>query len=361
MSREDQACGPWVATPLDGAMRDVIFGRGHWVVVGEAGLVRTSRDGIQWTDQPPLAVSLGAISTTGSAYVAGSTTGEVFASSDAVLWDLLADLPVDIRGFSWNGSLLVAVGSSLDPPFGGEVWTSNDTENWQLAATVEEPLDDITWGQGRFIGVGAQGRVVHSEDGNEWKATFAPPNDDLTGVASDGEVLVVVSESGWIYSTENLGLWTLQGKLGGIQDVMWAGNEFIAAGEHGRVYSSWKGRGWAFRSQSDFEIHAVAWNGVQALAVGDVEVWPNGCGCPFDQDLILFNWQHVSTRQLFEACSSIVSGPHFRVDAPGGDVAFRAGQSIVLENGFRVESGARFSAVLDESLLEIVMAQRRPF
>ncbi|MFW6200707.1 MAG: 3-coathanger stack domain-containing protein [Gemmatimonadota bacterium] len=53
--------------------------------------------------------------------------------------------------------------------------------------------------------------------------------------------------------------------------------------------------------------------------------------------------QTVSTTETFEACDTLSAGS-FTVEAPDGDVTFRAGKKIVLEDGFAVESGASFRA-----------------
>ena len=46
-------------------------------------------------------------------------------------------------------------------------------------------------------------------------------------------------------------------------------------------------------------------------------------------------------------CNSITAGPNFRIAAPGGDVTFRTRNSVILVNGFSVESGARLTIQLD--------------
>lgn len=53
--------------------------------------------------------------------------------------------------------------------------------------------------------------------------------------------------------------------------------------------------------------------------------------------------QTVSTTETFEACETLTAG-NFTVEAPNGDVTFRAGEKIVLKDGFAVESGTSFRA-----------------
>lgn len=77
-----------------------------------------------------------------------------------------------------------------------------------------------------------------------------------------------------------------------------------------------------------------------------VDVSTGGGGCT--PDVHLSN-QTVTTTTVFEACSSLRAGPAFHVGQPG-DVTFRAGQRIILDDGFSVGAGARFEAVIDPSL-----------
>jgi len=61
-----------------------------------------------------------------------------------------------------------------------------------------------------------------------------------------------------------------------------------------------------------------------------------------DIDLFLMDWL-IDMPETFEACASITAGPNFRIVAPGGHATFRAGNNVVLANGFSVDSGARLT------------------
>ena len=71
-----------------------------------------------------------------------------------------------------------------------------------------------------------------------------------------------------------------------------------------------------------------------------------------DTDLFLEDWL-IDTTEVFEACNSITAGPNFRI-AAGGDVTFRARNSVILANGlvngFSVDSGAMLTIQLDPLL-----------
>jgi uncharacterized repeat protein (TIGR01451 family) len=70
--------------------------------------------------------------------------------------------------------------------------------------------------------------------------------------------------------------------------------------------------------------------------------------CGFPTRLTLEN-QTINTTEVFKSCGSITAGTNFRIISPG-NVTFRAGQSIVLENGFSVEAGATLTAEIDPKL-----------
>lgn len=77
------------------------------------------------------------------------------------------------------------------------------------------------------------------------------------------------------------------------------------------------------------------------------EVLANGtCGAPDNWDV---SGRIVDSTRTFTACTSITAGD-FRVVGDAGDVTFRAGGRIVLDDGFQVEAGSAFKAVIDSAL-----------
>jgi hypothetical protein len=71
------------------------------------------------------------------------------------------------------------------------------------------------------------------------------------------------------------------------------------------------------------------------------------CGAPPELDL---ESEVVDSPDLREACRSISAGPSFEVMAPPSGLTLRAGEVIVLENGFEVGNGAVFTAEIDPAL-----------
>jgi hypothetical protein len=69
--------------------------------------------------------------------------------------------------------------------------------------------------------------------------------------------------------------------------------------------------------------------------------------CPAER---LLGPDAVGVEAVYETCHALVAGTGFRVTAPGGDVTFRAGERVILSDGFAVDSGASFRAVVDPQL-----------
>jgi hypothetical protein len=65
------------------------------------------------------------------------------------------------------------------------------------------------------------------------------------------------------------------------------------------------------------------------------------CACPAD---LLLEAQTVSTTEAFLATQTITAGNGFSVVSPG-DVTFHAGTRVVLQDGFSVGPGAKFTAI----------------
>ena len=66
--------------------------------------------------------------------------------------------------------------------------------------------------------------------------------------------------------------------------------------------------------------------------------------CTSQVEVLLSNMT-VSTPEVYEACSTITVGPNFVVMSLG-DVTFRAGEKVIVMDGFEAESGAKVTIEL---------------
>ena len=84
--------------------------------------------------------------------------------------------------------------------------------------------------------------------------------------------------------------------------------------------------------------------GSDDYADADIDSIPDGCdSCP--AGLILTAREVIST-VVYESCTSITAGDGFHILDPG-IVTFRAGDQVVLGNGFSVRTGATFEVNID--------------
>ncbi|MBE9548375.1 MAG: hypothetical protein IMF09_03135 [Proteobacteria bacterium] len=67
--------------------------------------------------------------------------------------------------------------------------------------------------------------------------------------------------------------------------------------------------------------------------------------CTIDTELLLENLT-ISTAEIYEACQTITAGTGVTV-TPTGSLTLRAGQNVVLDDGFKVESGGIFLVDID--------------
>ena len=124
--------------------RDIAFGAGHFVIVGPAGLIESSHDGLTWTRHD-------------------------------------TDPNEDFQNVAWTGSRFIAQGK--------QAWASTDGLSWMVDATLRLQ-GGIAWvNEGtehlsvRGLGLSWGGSIFGSGDLREWKKLAIPPGPSFTAVA----------------------------------------------------------------------------------------------------------------------------------------------------------------------------------
>jgi hypothetical protein len=79
----------------------------------------------------------------------------------------------------------------------------------------------------------------------------------------------------------------------------------------------------------------------------DTVIYTSSCTAPFDLNLANAT---VSGAVTCQAGTVIRAGSAFVVAAPSGDLTFQAGEAIELKSGFKVQTGAAFTAEIDPGL-----------
>src|SRR6266850_4866559 len=226
-----------------------------WFVAGgqEAALIRSSRDGINWTN---------GIGTTGLQRVFGFThannlfvgvgrgtrsdnsfSSYVVTSRNAIDWDY-PFLPTT-NTLLTNTLLAVTHGTNLFVAVGetGTIITSTDGTTWTVrnSGTLAS-LRAIAFHQSRFIAAGDGGIVLASPDGISWSA--APPASfDIRALASGPGALVAVGSfgsSGRLQASPDGLSWPGTSRAFGqpLNAIVYGPGSFVASGDGGLILQS---------------------------------------------------------------------------------------------------------------------------
>jgi hypothetical protein len=189
-----------------------VWGGGQFVAVGENGAIFSSLDGITWTAQTNGVLASDSfydISWNDSLFVAvGQQNADpylpiVVTSTDGINWSTeVQPWWASQQSLVWNGSLFVSVGyRSIRSSPDGLAWTTQ-------YGGIDGPIDglaEIVWTGSQFVAAGDVGsaNVFTSPDGVTWTSQRSISG-FYTGIASDGNQVVVVNPWGGILTNDAL-------------------------------------------------------------------------------------------------------------------------------------------------------------
>lgn len=312
-------------------LRDIAFGAGTFVILAP-NAVLTSADGLTWTTNTagvPAGVSTftGSLSYGNGLFFAAGNTGSVYTSPDGATWTAHVPNMSYLQGYAsaGGGGLFVLSGARSQPPFSmvSGWWTSTDGNSWLLAPvtglsftfsqllfdsgkfaglaasqgnpnplTVYISTNGTNWTQastpasmsvekiaaGNGVWVGIQippngatlGRIARSTDGLNWSLVPVPPADRSFSVSRGayGAGHYVLAGSSLVTSTDGIHF-TKSMAVTSINDIVYAGAQFVTVGNAGSVARSADGETWsASRSGTLNTLNAVAHGNGRYLAVG---------------------------------------------------------------------------------------------
>lgn len=281
----------WAGVTLGTAIRGITFAAGLFVIVGNAGLIKTSPDGITWTTRSS---PVGQTTNNWQQVVRGSTkfvavsnagTIRAMSSTDGITWTAAtATISGSWAGLGTSGSLFVATQSS-----GGAFMTSTDGLAWTSRAVSGTAFwsGAVAFGASKWIAVSqtnsnaAQSRIMSSADGLTWSTFYesriVPQIPVITGMATNGTKIIAVcsNRKNRILSSSNGGTtWTqILGPTptNTLTDVCYGGGMFVAVASNGVgngvIYSS-DGTTWTAAAPStDNSWLSVTYGGGMFVAV----------------------------------------------------------------------------------------------
>jgi hypothetical protein len=163
---------------------------------GWRGLVKTSPDGVSWTQRYFTGTELYAIAHGGGVYVAAGNDGSVIRSTNGTSWSAVAipgvTTSVTFGGLSWNGSIFLLTGYTGTNGT-TQVFTSTDGLTWvdQSAGAGVASWQDLrksAWLNDRFVSSGWYSKLRVSTDNGSTFSTTRTDSEETPGLAYGGGV-----------------------------------------------------------------------------------------------------------------------------------------------------------------------------
>lgn len=258
-----------------------------WVAVGQNACVRTSADGLNWTEGTQVFAGFNFLDLlyANGRFVAVGSGGNISTSTDGSTWTTpsVTAVKVAINSLVWTGSRFVAVGDA----FGGtdrgvNLYTSTDGQNWTAGKVSSDPL--VSLNSLKLTSVAANGNTLvavggattncvawRSTDGgttwssigsdcttNDGKFILGPGIGEASarGVAyGNGRWVAVGAMGDYALSTDNGLTWSTGkvdpgvplGTLVALNRVFFDGTQFVTVGNQKRIYTSADGQTWTRR------------------------------------------------------------------------------------------------------------------
>ncbi len=285
----------WDVNPISFSLErynDFDFGDGFYVACSNAGGISTSRDFINWSNQP----SLTPLNLTGVAYgnnnwVLVGASATTFASSNGKNWVpnttflsrvfvggiIPFDYPPasysgDINGVDFGRDKFIAVGTGGTALI-SEVITGISTSWIVRSTTTSQNLNSVAAGFDNYVAVGDNGSITRSSDGYVWTNHISNTINKLLSVKFLNNIFFAVGENGTILnSTDGGGTWNnvSQSEFSSynLYDVEYKNNVYLISGSSQLILVSTDGNNWIKTTNSGMDIYKLGINEVNIIGVG---------------------------------------------------------------------------------------------
>ncbi|WP_438480140.1 beta strand repeat-containing protein [Oleiharenicola lentus] len=273
----------WAVGSLGNGRTDTLFGATYvlnkfFAVSGNNGDVFSSPDGVTWTASATGAPTLRNLTYGAGRLVAVGDGGVIVTSTNGTSWaPAVSGTTNFFTGISFVNNQFIACGAL------GTILTSPDGVTWtaRSAGGNQSNLQNASYGNGRYVIVGQAGNngkiMLTSTDSITWTSSMIGPRQtiNMLSVAASGSAVVAVGNAGAIISSTDRATWTdrVSGTGVALSDVTYASGKFVAVGNAGNITVSTDGATWALQSASSTigttSLLGVRYTGSQWVAVGD--------------------------------------------------------------------------------------------
>ena len=250
--------------------RDVAYGNGGFVAVGDSHNVSTSPDSVNWTrraassDSYPYRIVFG----NGTFVAVCNSQARIITSPDGVTWTNRwnANPSYQFDAITYGNGRFVALAGNR------KFMTSTDAVAWTITDSgVPEDLIDVTYGNGQFVAVGDQAVVATSPDGMTWTRRSVGTGAGLYGVTYGNQRYVAVGWAGDIASSPDALTWTRRTSNTSdlLVGVRHGAGTFVAVGYNGALVTSQDGVNWTRRASGTANtLRGIAFGQDKFAAVG---------------------------------------------------------------------------------------------
>lgn len=272
------------------------YGNGTYIIGNNAGVIRSSTDGLSWTERvhsfqsttwPLLSATFGP-----SGFLVTTKGSPLATSPDGITWTERSvgfTSGTDLVKSAAYGNGLYVIATTT-----GKIATSPNGISWTTRTSgVSTEIFSCRYINDRFFYTtgSATGRLGISYNGSNWSNIVLPFTADSFDIAYGNGKYVIVSSSGAIYVTDNpYGAWerVLSGTTSDIYSVEFIGGVFVGVGAS--TVTSEDGINWS-SSQSGATLRRIVPTDSGYLATGD-------SGALYTRPLVLSSTKHLQLKKI---------------------------------------------------------------
>lgn len=263
----------WTEGPscaLNSGANDLIYIGGTFYAGGGDGIA-SSADGTNWIRRLDLGGAIGPgirqIAYGNGLFVAVGNTFGIYLSVDGITWTNRTSGLAP----SYAIGILFASGNFFAVSESGIKYSANGL-NWNNASgPFFPPLTALAHSNGKFVAASATGRFYNSLNGIDWtEGQSVPPG--FRSVVHGTNGFVGVGDSGLFGHSTNGMNWSWQFLGRSLTTVSFARDRYLGTGLGGRIMSSLNGTNWTSNSVSvaEFNLRRVGWVNGHFLACGEL-------------------------------------------------------------------------------------------